>query len=148
MVNEFCRKLIKITLIILGICIIVNICNFSCSNNNADTNNTLETYENKKNDLPEKNKVKFVVYHMDGCGHCHNIMGNKQSNNMTIFEQVQKEFENDNNVCVFDFKYGRDNEASKFNAFPVIKIITENGEQEYNQSRTAENMINAINRAK
>ena len=41
--------------------------------------------------------------------------------------QMQKEFENDNNVCVFDFKYGQDNEASKFNAFPVIKIITENG---------------------
>lgn len=98
----------------------------------------------KISDNPEKGIKKFVIYHMKGCGHCHNFMDVKQNNNMTKCEELKDIFKNDSSVKILDFQYGRDEEAKKFNAFPMFRIITENGITEYNKNRDVSSMVDAI----
>jgi len=97
-----------------------------------------------KTDKPENGKVKLVVYHMKGCGHCHVIMSIKQPNGMSKFEELQKIFESKPNVEILDFQHGRDPEAFKFNAFPVIMLIKDGATVEHNRDRNVESMARLI----
>lgn len=97
-----------------------------------------------KNDLPEEGITKLVIYHMNGCGHCHAIMDKKRDGSKSTFDELIDMFKNDTSVKIYDFKLGRDKEAEKFQAFPVIKIITSNGNSDYNGPRDATNMNKAI----
>jgi hypothetical protein len=108
------------------------------------TKNPIENYENKKTDLPTKNTVKFVIYHMPGCGHCVDIMKNPQPNGKTKFEELRTMFANDRNVQILDFELGKDPEADKFKGFPEIQIVTEKGSISYGGARNVKDMANAI----
>ncbi len=99
---------------------------------NADTTKNAQ----HKNDNKENNIVKLAIYHMQGCGHCHKLMKEKQ-NGKTIFEDLQKRFGPDPTVKILDFEHGKDDEAKKYNAFPVIKLITPTKEIEYRGPRSA-----------
>jgi hypothetical protein len=112
------------------------------------TEQRIENYESKKTDLATKNVVKFVIYHMPGCGHCVDIMKNKQQNGKTKFEELRSMFANDNTVQILDFELGKDPEANKFTGFPEIHIITETGDVPYNGQRTVKDMADAIMRQK
>ncbi len=103
-------------------------------------------YEIKKTDLPEKGITKLIFYHMNGCGHCTEFIKIPQSNGKTKFETLQSIFSRNNKVQILDFKYGRDPEAAKYHAFPTVKIITENGTNEYEGSWNVEPMVNALNK--
>lgn len=109
----------------------------------------VQQYENKviqnvKNDKSEQGVTKLVIYHMNGCGHCHAIMDKKRDGSKSIFDELNDMFKNDNTVKIYDFQLNRDKEAEKFQAFPVIKIITSNGEFDYNGPRDANNMSKAL----
>lgn len=107
-------------------------------------NATSKRNTNGMSDDPENGIVKFCVYHMQGCGHCRDVMEVTGANGKTTFQTVKDAFNGDDRVQVMDFKIGRDKEASKYNAFPVIMLITGSGEVEYNRQRTAEGMIGFI----
>ena len=131
--------------------------NHNISSNNTTQHNTTqhnttqhnttfaEKTTNKMKDEPEKGIKKFAIYHMKGCGHCHNFMDIKQNNDMTKFDELVNVFKNNNSIKILNFQYGRDDEAKKFTAFPVFKIITENGITDYNKERDVEPIIEAIN---
>jgi hypothetical protein len=97
-----------------------------------------------KSDKPESGKTKLCIYHMRGCGHCHDIMDTKQSNGLTKFQELQKVFASKPEVEVLDFQHGRDPEASKFGAFPVIMLVKDTGTMEYNRERSVEGMSRFI----
>lgn len=97
-----------------------------------------------KSDVPEHNVIKLCIYHMEGCGHCEEIMTRKQENGKTKFEQLKEIFEKVNNVKIQDFKLGTDPPANKFNAFPVILIVGEFGSEEYNGPREVTNIVGAL----
>jgi hypothetical protein len=97
-----------------------------------------------KSDKPENGVVKFCIYHMNGCGHCHDIMSIKQDNGMTKFEELQQVFKDKPNVQILDFQHGKDSEASKFRAFPVIMLVKDGSNIEYNRDRTVEGMARFI----
>lgn len=120
--------------------------------NKAETETNVETMtSNKKSlsgaksDKPENEKTKLCIYHMYGCGHCHDIMSDKQQNGMTKFEELQKLFQTKPEVEILDFQHGRDSEASKFSAFPVIMLIKSDGSSlEYDRERSVEGMARFI----
>lgn len=93
---------------------------------------------------PSRPKVRFCIYHMEGCGHCHDIMRTKQTNGMTMFEQLKQIFESRPDIEIVDYQYGRDPQASKYRAFPVIVLIKGESELEYNRQRTVEHMARFI----
>lgn len=93
---------------------------------------------------PFRPKVRFCIYHMEGCGHCHDIMRIKQTNGMTMFEQLKQIFESRPDIEIVDYQYGRDPQASKYRAFPVIVLIKGESELEYNRQRTVEHMARFI----
>ena len=103
-----------------------------------------QTRNSPKTDKPESGKTKLCIYHMNGCGHCHDIMTIKQSNGMTKFEELRQVFADKPEVDVLDFQHGRDPEASKFNAFPVIMLVKDTGNIEYNRERSVEGMARFI----
>jgi hypothetical protein len=82
---------------------------------------------------------KIHIYHMPNCGHCQKLMEGGP------FQQLVNAFKG-SKVEVKDFLYGRDNEANKYSAFPVIKLIKNNKELEYNGPREATNIIEAFNK--
>ena len=82
---------------------------------------------------------KIHIYHMPNCGHCQKLMEGGP------FQQLVNAFK-DSKVEVKDFLYGRDSEANKYSAFPVIKLIKNNKELEYNGPREATNIIEAFNK--
>jgi hypothetical protein len=90
------------------------------------------------------NPVKVIIYHMDGCGHCSDIMTRVQSNNKTRFQTLKDTFSKYPNVSIIDYKYGRDKEADRFNSFPVVMIVTNEGETEYNGPRDVNNIAKAV----
>lgn len=96
-----------------------------------------------KNDRPEKGVVKLCVYHMKNCHHCHDIV-RPGANGKSKLQELRELFSNTDSVKILDFEYGVDNEASKFQSFPTILIITENGSTEYNGNRTTDDMKSAI----
>jgi hypothetical protein len=100
-----------------------------------------------KSDRPEKGIMKLAIYHMKNCGHCQDIMENKQENGKTKFENLKAIFNDQGNVQILDFQYGRDQEAGQFNAFPTIHIITENGTVPYNGPRDVMAMARALSPA-
>lgn len=91
--------------------------------------------------MPE---VKLIIYHMEGCGHCSDIMHVKRENNKTKFEHLQEIFSRIPNVRVLDYQYGRDKEAEKFNAFPVIMIVSNGREVEYRGPREVKDITGAV----
>ena len=98
-----------------------------------------------KSDKPVQGKTKLCIYHMQGCGHCHDIMSDKQQNGMTKFEQLKKLFSDKPEIEILDFQHGRDSEASKYGAFPVIMLIKSDGSStEYNRERSVEGMARFI----
>lgn len=103
---------------------------------------------NKKTDLKEPGIVKFVFYHMNGCGHCSDFMKIPKVNGKTKFELLTEAFANDPKVKVVDFQYGRDKEANKFTAFPMIYILSDKGVEEYNGPLEVNELIKAINKHK
>lgn len=98
----------------------------------------------KKNDNQEKGIKKFAIYHMKGCGHCHNFMDTKQENGMSKCEELRDIYKDNSAIEILDFQYGRDAEAKKFSAFPTFRIITENGITEYSGKRDITSIIDAI----
>jgi hypothetical protein len=50
-------------------------------------------------------------------------------------------------LLILDFQYGIDNEAKKFKAFPMFRIITENGITDYTDKREVSSIQEAINNA-
>lgn len=100
-----------------------------------------------KSNVPESGVVKLIIYHMQGCGHCTDIMKNKQPNGKTKFEQLCEIFKNNNNVQILDYQSGRDKEAGSFSYFPVIHIVTESGPTEYNGSRDVGSISQAVAQA-
>lgn len=98
----------------------------------------------KKSAVPEPGVTKLIIFHMRGCGHCMDIMDRKQQNNKTKFEQLSDIFSTDPAVQVMDFQYGRDKEAEKYNGFPVILIVTIDGEEEYMGPREVVNIAKAV----
>ena len=105
-------------------------------------NNTSQQLEPKtkptKCDTPDSKNMKIAIYHMNGCYHCDNIMKHKEGEK-SEFEKLNDIFK-DINVEVYDFELGKDAEASKYNAFPVIKFISINGEVEYKGGRSADSI--------
>jgi hypothetical protein len=97
-----------------------------------------------KNDKPEKDITKFVIYHMNGCGHCHDIMQVKNSNGKTTFENLCDVYANDDSVHILDLLYGKDNVPGEITGFPTIRLITENGRKEYYGKRDAQAMSEYI----
>lgn len=104
----------------------------------------------QKTDRPESGVFKIIIYHMKGCGHCMMLMERQNTNEKSIFEKLS-EIENVPNICksneriqVLDFQYGKDNEASKFQAFPVIMFVTPNGSEEYSGSRDAQSIFRSF----
>jgi uncharacterized protein YxeA len=121
-------------------------------NTSKITNTTASVKKNisnnsKKSDNQEKGIKKFVIYHMKGCGHCHNFMDKKQENGMSKCEELRQVFKNDTSIQILDFQYGIDNEAKKFKAFPMFRIITENGITDYTDKREVSSIQEAINNA-
>jgi len=102
-----------------------------------------ESKESVKSDTPEKGLVKLCIYHMEGCGHCVDIMKPKNGP-LSKFDQLKRHFNSNPKVKIYDFKYGRDKEAGKFNAFPVIMVVTSNGPKEYNGPREVSSMAKFI----
>lgn len=116
-------------------------------NDRINSNTTKQSASTKPSglrDAPEKGIVKLCVYHMENCGACMAMMKEKTSNGKTVFENVKSAFANNKNVKVLEFKIGRDKEASKYQAFPTIMVITENGSTEYNRQRTPDAIINYV----
>jgi hypothetical protein len=74
-------------------------------------------------------------------------MSVKQANGKTKFETLSDEFKHNANVDIIDFQHGRDDEANKFNAFPMIKIITINGDNDYAGARDVKSMVSAVTSA-
>lgn len=97
-----------------------------------------------KTDHPEKGILKFCIYHMNGCGHCEDIMSIPQSNGLTKFEELKNRFKSNPSVKILDFKSGVDSEASKYRAFPVLMVIKEDFSAEYERERTVDGMENFI----
>jgi hypothetical protein len=102
----------------------------------------------KKTDLKEPGIVKFAFYHMNGCGHCANFIKIPGPNGKTKFQSLVDGFANDPGVQILDFLYGRDKEANKFTAFPMIYIISDSGTQEYNGPLEINQLADAINKHK
>jgi hypothetical protein len=92
----------------------------------------------------EKEKVRFVIYHMQGCGHCSEIMDVKQSNGRTKFEDLQNRFNGDQRVKIVAMQYGRDPVPQQITGFPTIHLITKDGTNEYNQPRDVDSMKKEI----
>lgn len=101
-----------------------------------------------KTDTAEPGIIKFMFYHMNGCGHCSDFMKVPKINGRTKFETLAGIFANDPMVKIVDFQYGRDKEANKFTAFPMIYIASEAGTQEYNGPLEVDDIVKAINRHK
>lgn len=99
---------------------------------------------NKKSVEKEPGITKLIVFHMRGCGHCVDIMEKKQENNKTKFEHLIDIFAQDPSVQIMDFQYGRDREAEKYNGFPVILIVTGDGEEEYMGPREVPHIAKAV----
>jgi len=102
----------------------------------------------KKTDLKEPGIVKFAFYHMNGCGHCANFIKIPGANGKTKFQSLVDGFANDSGVQILDFLYGRDREANRFTAFPMIYIISDSGTQEYNGPLEINQLADAINKHK
>lgn len=98
----------------------------------------------KKSDAKEPGVTKLIVYHMKGCGHCLDIMEEKQGNDKTKFEQLTDIFAQDQNIQVLDFQLSRDPEASRYNAFPVILLVTGTEATEYRGPREVTEMAKAV----
>jgi hypothetical protein len=102
-------------------------------------------HENNFDDkTSERIKIKFAVYHMDGCHHCGIIM--KSNKGKSLFEKLFSIYADNKNVEIIDYKYGRDAEASKYNSFPTIILTIDNlgVEKEYGGPRTVEAMSKYI----
>lgn len=89
-------------------------------------------------------KRSLLVYHMDGCGFCDDIVKNKQANGTTKLEQLKRMFNNNPNIDIIDYKYGRDPEADSFSSFPVIVLKTNDGEEAYNGDRSIDSLVSFI----
>ena len=113
--------------------------------NKQHSDNKTASVENKSQNNSEKTLKKFAIYHMKGCGHCHNFMEAKQENGMSKYKELRNIFKNDSSVEIVDYQYGRDEEAKKYNAFPMFEIITKNGITKYNGRREVSDIVETMN---
>lgn len=118
------------------------------TNKNRSHYESAPIIQNTTNNSSTNGVKKFVVYHMKGCGHCHNFMFDKQNNGLSKYEEIKHIFSNDKNIRIIDYQYGRDIEAKKYNAFPTFEITTDNGTIEYRGQREVSSIIDAIKNAK
>jgi len=96
--------------------------------------NTVQTY-----------KLKIHIYHMPNCKHCYNLMYNADKGK-THYMQIVDAYKTDPQVEIKDFLYGRDSDAEKYNAFPVILFTKDDKEIEYHGPHTADKIIEAANK--
>jgi hypothetical protein len=96
-----------------------------------------------KNDLPEQGTVKFIIYHMDGCGHCEAIMRPTDRGTSTYARLCEK-YKNTPSVQILDFQHPRDPEARKFSGFPTIRLIARGKTLDYNGARDYDSMVRFI----
>lgn len=82
----------------------------------------------KKNMNNSNADLKIHIFHMPNCHHCYKLM---YATDNPPFKQLKDIFKTNKNVLIKDFLYGRDEEAKKYTAFPVIVFITNKGEKEY-----------------
>lgn len=108
-----------------------------------DVHNTQMT-QIEKSELPEKGIVKLLIYHMPGCMHCHSIMNAGNNGEKSQFNQLLDMFKNDDKVKIYDYQLGRDKEASKYQSFPTIMLVTTDSVDEYQGSRDATSMAKTI----
>lgn len=118
--------------------------NTDTNNNNYNNNNTNNA--NNNNDRSNNNKsksIKLVIYHMDGCGHCHDLVEKKQINNKSILENLKEYFKNDPDIMVIDYKYGRDEivKTKGIMYFPTINLEKHNETIEYNGNRDLKSLV-------
>ena len=115
--------------------------------NKQHSDNKTASIENKnqQSNNSENGTKKFAIYHMKGCGHCHNFMETKQENGMSKCEELRHIFKNNNDIEIVDFQYGRDKEANKYNAFPMFEIMTKDSVTKYNGRREVSDIVEAIN---
>jgi hypothetical protein len=95
--------------------------------------------KNGMRDIPEKGKVKFIVYHMHKgqCGHCDQVMNG-------VYIKLKNMYKSNSKVQILDFETGIDEEANKYHAFPVLRLVTPNKQTELH-SRELADIVNAIN---
>lgn len=115
---------------------------------NSKESNSKETYTSEP--LPRENiqqkpkeKVKFVIYHMKGCIHCHNIM-DPRNGQKSIYDQLVDQFKDNNDVII---QHHHENIPNDIRAFPTIRIIKGGVVREYNGQRDVASMANAIKEA-
>ena len=125
---------------------IQNVGNIQPTNQTSIKSNIKKEYN--KSDARELGIIKLIIYHMKGCGHCMDIMDIKQSDNKTKYEQLTDIFNTDDTVHVMDFLYRRDKEADKYHGFPVILLVTMDGDEEYQGPREVANIVEAVNNKK
>lgn len=116
------------------------------NNNGAPltNNDTTNTHNDNRQSNNKSKSIKLVIYHMDGCGHCHDLTEKKQINNKSILENLKDYFKNDPNITIIDYKYGRDKivEAKGIMYFPTIKLEKQNETIEYNGNRDLKSLVN------
>lgn len=115
---------------------------YNQSNKYVSGQTTITENMNHLNANTSVNK-RLIIYHMPRCGHCSDIMENKQSNGMTKCEELREKL-NPHGISVVDYKHGRDEQANKFNSFPNIMIEVNGQEIPYNGSRDVNSIIEAI----
>ena len=95
--------------------------------------------------MMKTNKLKIHIYHMPNCKHCYNLMYNADKGK-TQYAQIVDAYKTNPQIEIKDFLYGRDSEADKYNAFPVILFTKDNKEIEYHGPHTADKIIEAANK--
>lgn len=137
--------ILPLFIIILCVMLLISCSMYFTSGSNVDVNadnNDNKNIEKYNPKTKQARKTKFHIYHMRNCGHCNDIMKNKNNDDgMTKFEKLKKKFENNENVEILDYELGKDPEASKYRAFPVLTLTTKDGEEiEYEREREVEQM--------
>ena len=112
--------------------------------NPGDVSRASDNVESNMDDNPENGKIKLVIYHMRGCGHCEDMVDKKLQNGKTVVENLREIFKNDPQIFVLDFQYQRDPIVAKrgIMAFPTIKMVKPDGAYEYNGRRDVESLAN------
>lgn len=101
-------------------------------------------HESETNEIPKKGVIKIIVYHMQNCSICSDIMNTIQKSGKTKYEELKEIFKNDSRVKIINFEYGKDIQANKYNAFPVIRVLTINSDDEYNGPREVLSIVKYI----
>jgi hypothetical protein len=135
-----------IVVLVISIIMIINYLslknkNTNSNSNNPNTNNINENMSHLNNNTSSNKRL--VIYHMEGCNPCKDIMVNKQSNGMTKCEELRSKLSN-HGISVIDYQHGRDSEANKFDSFPNIMIEIDGKEIPHNGSRDVNSIMTSV----